>query len=156
MSTAPADPSFPDDLIYGLFLRCADPDRGIWRSALVLDIDHIVEWVCAADGTARFRVAAATLVFHDAGNLRIALDCARTGHGKTLNALSIARIVSHPAAPDAASGDPPRRHYRIDLNLPAGGKIAFDASGYTLTLRSPPRLRDDQRLPPSERPPLET
>jgi hypothetical protein len=154
MIMAAAEPSWHDDLVYGLFLRCADPDRDVWRSELVLDIDHIVEWVRAADGTARFRVAAATLVFHDAGNLRIALDCARTGHGHTLNELSIARIVSHPAAPHPAAGGPPRRHYRIDLNMPAGGEIAFDASGHTLTLRSSPRLRDDQRLPPDDRLPL--
>jgi hypothetical protein len=32
--------SWHDDLIYGFHLRCADPERDIWRSELVLDIDH--------------------------------------------------------------------------------------------------------------------
>jgi hypothetical protein len=36
--------SWHDNLIYGFHLRCADPERCIWRSDLVLDIDHIPEW----------------------------------------------------------------------------------------------------------------
>jgi len=36
-------PSWHDNLIYGMHLRCADPDRNWWHSELIFDIDHIVE-----------------------------------------------------------------------------------------------------------------
>ena len=41
---------------------------------LWFDLDYIVEWLCSKDGSCRFRVAPAVLVFRDATNLRLALD----------------------------------------------------------------------------------
>src|SRR5882672_8829568 len=81
-----------DDLIYALHLRAPDPAHSDWRSELVLDIDHVVEWVCGADGRMRFRVAPASLVFHDVTDLRIALDFAGGVPRRSLNELSIAAI----------------------------------------------------------------
>jgi len=63
-----------DDLIYALHLRAPSPAHDDWRSEIALDIDHIVEWVCGVDGRMRFRVAPASLVFHDVSDLRIGLD----------------------------------------------------------------------------------
>ncbi len=41
--------SWHDNLIYGLHLAAPDPDAGLWISDLILDIDHIVEWICGTD-----------------------------------------------------------------------------------------------------------
>jgi hypothetical protein len=64
------DRSWHDDALYGMRLDIGDVARGDWLSDLVLDIDHIVEWLCGADGQCRFRVAPATLAFHRVTDLR--------------------------------------------------------------------------------------
>jgi len=87
-----------DDTIYALHLDAPDPDRNVWRSDLVLDIDHIVEWVCGADGGVKFRVAPATSIFHDVTDLRIAIDFGKGALRGALNELSIDSVVRAPAA----------------------------------------------------------
>jgi len=144
--------SWHDDLIYGLQIAAADPDAGLWRSDLVLDIDHIVEWVCGTEGKVQFRVAPATLTFHYVTDLRLCADFGENDPPVTLNELSIDHVAKEHARPPGRSGDYFR--WRIALNLPRGGEIAFGASGYSLTLRAEPVLLDDQRLPASNRPPL--
>ncbi len=131
--------SWHDNLIYGLHLAAPDPDAGLWRSDLILDIDHIVEWICGTDGGAQFCVAPATLIFHDVTDLRMAFDFGGSNHRQTLNELSIADITTQPAPAAIGAGD--YFHWRIALNSPQGGEIAFGASGYTLTLRADPVSR---------------
>jgi hypothetical protein len=152
--SAPADgaPSWHDNLIYALHLQAADPDRGIWRSDLVLDIDHIVEWICGADKSVSFLVAPATLVFHDVRDLRIDVDFGSSGYRMNLNEMSIAQIVREPAERPAGPGAPPYYAWRIELNLPQGGVIGFGASGYTQSLRAEPQNLDQPRLGPDGRP----
>ena len=145
--------SWHDNLIHGLQLRAPDPDRGDWRSELVLDIDHIVEWVRADDKSVQFRVAPATLNFQDVTYLRISFYFGGGAHRHTMNELSIADITTQPAPP-LGIGSAAYFLWRIALNSPQGGEIAFGASGYTLTLRADPVLLDDQRLPPADRPHL--
>ena len=152
--------SWHDNLIYGLRIDAPDPDCGDWRSDLVLDIDHIVEWLPQAAaggnapaGEARFLVAPATLVFHGARDLRIRLDPVMAGAG--LNEWAIDRVTREPAGPaSGAAGAPPLFRWRIALNLPAGGEIGFDATGFSQTLRADPVGVFEQRLPPGGRPPL--
>ena len=143
-----------DDLIYGLHLRAPDPAHNDWRSEIVLDIDHIVEWVRGADGRMRFRVAPASLVFHDTADLRIGLDFGGSACRRSLNELSIAAISKRPAEGGREAGPRPYFRWRIELNLPAGGELTFGASGYSLTLRAAPVLLDEQRLPAFGRPHL--
>jgi hypothetical protein len=143
-----------DNTIYAFHLDAADPDRGVWRSDLVLDIDHIVEWICGIDGRAKFRVAPATLVFHDVTDLRITIDFGTNAFRRTLNELSIGAITREPVRAQGAAGPFPYFLWRIDLNLPQGGEIAFGASGFTQTLRAEPQMLDEQRLPASARPHL--
>jgi hypothetical protein len=64
------DRSWHDDALYGMRRDIGNVARGDWRSDLVLDIDHIVEWLCGADEQCRFRVAPATLTFHHVTDLR--------------------------------------------------------------------------------------
>ena len=143
-------PSGHDNLIYGIHWRCAEPDRDLWRSELVFDIDHILEWVASEERCFRFLVAPAMLVFHDAGNLEMCLDCRGSdGYRRYLNELSIHNIGRQQIA------DAPRCfRWRIDLNMPQGGRICFEASRYSQILTAPARLCEEQRFPREHRPPF--
>jgi hypothetical protein len=98
MAQPPSSPDFDaltwhDNALYGLRLDVGDCTRGDWHADLVLDIDHIVEWLCGTDRQVRFRVAPATLTFHDVTDLRIAIDCGDSGGQIALHPLSIAAIT---------------------------------------------------------------
>jgi hypothetical protein len=71
--------SWHDNLVYGLLFNVGDVAKGDWRSELVLDIDHIVEWICGTDSYAWFRVAPATLTFHDVTDLRVNFNFGGSG-----------------------------------------------------------------------------
>lgn len=156
MTEAAADdlPSWHDNLIYGLRFDPPDPVREDWQSDLVFDIDHIVEWIRGTDGRFSFRVAPATLVFHDVTDLSIAIDYGGGDYPQTLNELSIASIAREPIRHAGAAVDLPYYRWTIALNLTTDGEIAFGASGYTQTLRAEPTLHDEQRLPAGDRPHL--
>lgn len=143
--------SWHDDTLYGLRFDVGDSFQGDWHSDLVLDIDHIVEWVRGESGGMRFRVAPATLVFHGVTDLKIDMDWGDSGERTALNEAAIAEITRQ-RLPDQ-DGYPPREHYRwrIALNSPPGGAIGFGASGFTQTLRAAPVLLDEQRLPAGPR-----
>ena len=143
--------SWHDDTLYGLRIAVGDVAQGDWRSELVLDLDHIVEWVCGAAGGVRFRVAPATLVFHDATDLEIALDWGDSGHRTALSEPQIDRITRAPVKDQQICLDRPYYRWQIAFNWPHGGHIACGASGFTQTLRAAPTLLDEQRLPPAAR-----
>jgi hypothetical protein len=117
-----------------------------------LDIDHIVAWLCGtADGTARFRVAPATLTFHDVTDLRIAVDLGDSGHRVALRPLSIDSIARERLEHQQICLDRPYYAWRIVLNDPRGGLLAFGASGFSLVLRADAMLLDEQRIPVADR-----
>jgi hypothetical protein len=140
-----------DDTIHGLGLATGDPDRGLWQADLVLDIDHIVEWVCGADKRPRFRVAPATLAFHDVTDLALAVDWGSSGHQVALHPMAIDRLKRERVSEQKICLDRPYYRWTIALNWPKGGSIAFGASGFALTLRAPPVLSDEQQLSPLDR-----
>ena len=144
--------SWHDNIVYGLRLDVGDAKRGNWRSDLILDIDHIVEWVRAEPAEMRFRVAPATLTFHNVTDLRIAVDFGDSGGQIMMNELSIATIMREAIADQKTCLD--RTYYRwlIELNLPRGGEIAFGASGLTQDLRADPVFLEDQRFSVLDRP----
>ncbi len=144
--------SWHDNALYGLCFEVGDPDRDDWRSDLVLDIDHIVEWLCGPAGRARFRVAPATLTFHDVTDLRIAVDCGDSGGRVALHEPSIDAITRAPIRDPNIRLDRPYHRWRIALNLPRGGEIGFGASGFTQVLRAEPVLLDEQKLAAADRP----
>ena len=131
--------SFHDCHIWGLEFRAGDPDRGEWVNDLVLDIDYIVEWICGVGGGAQFRVAPATLVFEGATDLDIAVNWGESGF----------RCALHQPSIDHIERD--RHSWKIRLNWPAGGVIAFGAAGFTLTTRGEAILTDRQKLSLAER-----
>jgi hypothetical protein len=140
-----------DNALYGLRLDAGDCARGDWRSDLVLDIDHIVTWLRDADAQVRFRVAPATLTFHDVTDLKIEVDCGDSGGQIALNALSIDAITRERLKDQKICLDRPYWRWRIALNLPQGGAISFGSSGFTHVLRAEPVVQDQQQLAPAKR-----
>jgi hypothetical protein len=140
-----------DNALYGLRIDVGDCERGDWHADLVLDIDHIVEWLCGADGGGRFRVAPATLTFHDATDLEIAIDCGDSGGQVALHPLSIDRITRERIRDQKICLDRPYYRWRIELNWPRAGALTFGASGFSQILRAEPSLLDQQQLSPAAR-----
>lgn len=139
--------SWHDNIIYAVRFDLGDTFQGDWHQDLVLDIDYIAEWLRGADGGVKFKVAPATLTFHQVTDLRIDIDFGDSGCQVGINEPSIAEITREVV-------DDPQRfpardyyHWRIALNLPAGGVITFGARGFTQALRAAPSLSDEQRLP---------
>jgi hypothetical protein len=140
--------SWHDDTLYGWRINVGDHTQGDWRAELALDIDHIVAWLCGADAKTRFRVAPATLRFHDVTDLQIAIDCGDSGGQIALHPLSIDAITRARIREQKICLDRPYYRWRIALNWPRGGTLTFGASGFTQTLRAEPVLLDQQQLPP--------
>jgi len=143
--------SWHDDTLYGLRLEMGDPERDTWHSDLVLDIDHIVEWVCDESGGCRFRVAPATLTFHDVTDLKIAADWGDSGSRTALSPLSVDGIARERLQDQKICFDRPYYRWRIAFTWPKEAVISFGASDFTQCLRAQPVLRDEQRLSPGER-----
>ena len=135
-----------DNLIYAIGFDIGDAQKQQWRSDLALDIDFIAEWLCEPSGAVRFRVAPATLTFHDVGDLAISIDYGDSAGRTAITECSIDRVTR-----ERLAGFRENWRWSIRLNMPRGGKIDFSASGFTETLRQPPRLLSEQRLPPGER-----
>jgi hypothetical protein len=143
--------SWHDDSLYGLRIALGDIELGDWRSELVFDLDHIVEWICDDPEQVRFRVAPATLTFHDVTDLAIAVDWGDSGHRTGLHEAAIDTITRAPVADQKICLDRPYYRWRIALSWPSGGEIAFGASGFTQRLRAAPRLLDEPKLSPGLR-----
>jgi hypothetical protein len=137
-----ADMSWHDTHVHGLQIREGAHGTG----ALSLDLDYIVEWICAPDGTCEFLLAPATLTFRDIYDLRIEIDYAASSAG--IVPFSIAGIEREavPERPD---------RWMIALNWPAGA-IAFRGRGFTQVLRSAPVRSPGQYLEAAERDALDT
>jgi hypothetical protein len=139
--------SWHDNLVHGLRWEIGDPQRNEWHSRLVLDIDHILEWVCGLDGRPRFKVAPASLVFDEATDLAIQLPHLDHGTQTALQLLSIDEIAREPIKDQKICSDRPYWRWSIRLNQPQDGWIAFGSSGFRQTLRSEPVLCEEQWFP---------
>ncbi|HSR73115.1 MAG TPA: hypothetical protein VLL72_12105 [Kiloniellales bacterium] len=158
-SRAPAGDDFAphawhDNLVYEIRLVRGDPERNDWRSELVLGLDHILEWLADGQGGMRFRIAPARLVFSDVTDLVVALDWGDSGCRVALNEVSIDRIERDrlPESEQKICLDRPYYRWRIETNLPTGGRFSFGASGYRQDLLGPAILCDQPWLPPDRRP----
>ena len=134
--------SWHDNHVYGLRLDIGDIYADDWRSELVFDIDHIVEWVRGDDHRIRFRVAPADLTFHGVTDLRLGVDWGDSGHRTSLSEMSIAGIQRHRIENQIIFLDRPYYRWVIELNSPADGEIGFGAVGFTQVLRAVPLLID--------------
>ena len=129
-----------DNHVHGLSVHEGE-DRG---GQLVLDLDHIVEWVKPKYGSFSFRIAPAFLTFHDVSDLEIFISYAASG--AAIVPFSIGEIHRDLLSP----GERPYYQWEIDLSWPKG-KISFKASGFTQVLRTEPIESEGQKLSQEER-----
>ena len=149
MTTDPFDDlGWHDNAIHGFGI--AEGDDGC-SGQLTLDIDHILEWVPPADGEQRFSfvVAPAKLVFHEVTGLVIAIDYAsRSAALQPMTIDDIRReVITYPNGYSSFS-------WRIELNWPEGGFIAFHSPRMSQTLAGEAvRSRAQWLMPPQRREP---
>lgn len=124
--------SWHDNHVHGL--RIAEGSDG--AGELVLDIDHILEWLQPTESTFAFRVAPATLTFHEVMDLRVEFDYAAASAG--IVPPSIHEIVRDGSL------------WTIAINWPSG-QITFSGSRFTQVLRREPAVFDHQCLEQHER-----
>jgi hypothetical protein len=136
-----------DNALYGLRLEIGDPDRGTWHSRLILDIDHILEWICGTDGRFQFRVAPATLTFEDVTDLKLVLDQGDSGCTVALQLPTIHVIERERFLDQKICLDRPYWRWRVVFNQPQNGLIAFGASNFHQRLRVNPVLTTSQQSP---------
>lgn len=130
--------SWHDNHVHGITINSAATVFG----ELILDLDFIVEWVCAPGGSCDFRIAPATLTFREVTDLKIAIDYASVS--ASVCPFSIAGIKRTPRD-SGRSFD-----WAIEVNWPRG-EISFQASGFRQTLRGPVRVSSEQRLAAADR-----
>jgi hypothetical protein len=138
--------------IWGLALRIGDPTQDDWTSDLVLDIDFIIEWNCDPGGRATFCVAPATLTFHEVTDLRMSVDWGTRSGQVALSGMSIDRIERDRFLNQKVLLDRPYYHFRIALNSPGGGQIAFAATDCSQTIDGEAVVGERQYLPRLFRP----
>jgi len=112
---------------------------------LLIDIDFILEWLGADDsGNFRFQIAPADLIFHDVSNLTVSLDYASIS--AAMGPFSIDGIKKHIEKRERYDATV----WTIDINFPAG-RISFEGSGFTQTLRGHAITTDQQVLSHEQR-----
>ena len=123
-------------------LRIEEGEHG--AGALVLDVDYILEWRTDQSGFS-FRVAPATLRFHEITDLRIALDYATPTSGMCPFSLGgITReLVTYPTGYQTF-------RWLLSVNWPHG-EISFKGPGFTQELAGPEVTSSDQWLSPAQR-----
>ncbi len=128
--------SWHDNTIHGFRLIAGESGVG----ALVLDIDHILEWHPNDDRGFSFLVAPATLTFRDVSSLKVAIDYATPT--AALSPFTIDRI-------DRTVERRPRYNavlWTLPINWPTG-EITFEAAGFLLELRAAPASSCSMSLP---------
>ncbi len=132
---------FHDDHVYGFSIREEAGDH----ATLVLDIDHIVEWIEPVDGRYRFKVVPAFLAFHEVRDLVININYSFPN--VEIGPFSIDGVQQAPCTcPDGSEG----YEWHIGVNYPEGG-VTFKGKRYTLSYRAEPVTSDTTRLPAETR-----
>jgi hypothetical protein len=124
--------SWHDNCVHGL--RVVEGKGG--DGELVLDIDHIVEWI-ESDESFHFRVAPAELRFRNVSDLRITLDSPATS--ATLAPFTLDRV-------DVDESN----HWTLKVNWPVG-EISFSSAGFTQHLTGEPVISAAQAPDPAHR-----
>jgi len=111
---------------------------------LILDLDHIVEWLKGEGSEFQFKVVPATLTFHEVMFPRIAIDFGAAS-------AAFGPIMIHGIERRTEQ----KTHYlatiwKIPMTFPPG-EMEFEARGFTQKARGEPVLTESQSLNPSER-----
>lgn len=136
--------SWHDNHVHGI--RIVEGEHG--SGEFILDLDYILEWLPPVDGGhLRFRVAPATLIFHNvsATSLRIALDYAKPSAAISPFSLHAIEREKH-VYPNGYE----TYKWHLKINWPEGS-IDFIASGFTQVLSGKSVEGEGQGLSPSER-----
>jgi hypothetical protein len=132
--------SWHDNHVHGL--RIVETANG--AGELILDLDHILEWITTPDRSFQFRVVPATLTFHDVMFLRMSLDYATPT--AAFGPFSIGGIKRR--------SEPRERHveqvWSIQVKWPAG-ELGFSARGFTQRTYGTPIVCSSLSLTPSQR-----
>ena len=111
---------------------------------LILDIDHIVEWIKGEGGGFQFRILPVTLTFHGVTSLRMSLDYATP-------TAAFGPFMIH----DIERRQEQRARYvaqlwKIAVSWPVG-ELTFEGRGFTQKSSGEPVLSGGQYLTPEER-----
>jgi hypothetical protein len=111
---------------------------------LVLDIDHIVEWLKGEGNGFKFKVVPATLTFHEVIFPRIAIDfgAASAAFGPIMIHGIEKRTEQRPRYTATI--------WKVPFTFPPG-EMEFEARGFTQESRGDAVLTDSQSLNPTER-----
>ena len=132
--------SWHDNHVHGV--RFVEGDNG--EGELVLDIDHILEWLKSEDGEFLFRVQPAVLVFHGVMFPRMSIDYATaTAAFGPFMIDGIKRRVENRERCQA-------QIWKLPISWP-GGEIEFEARGFTQRAQGQPSVSRKQLLTPAHR-----
>ncbi len=130
-----------DNHVHALAIEAGEDGTG----KLVLDIDHIAEWICCSDNSFAFMIVPSTLTFHEVSNLAIAINYAARSIGVT--PFSIHQIHREPIQyPNGYA----TFKWRIELNCP-DGEITFEAPSFSQISRCNAIRSEKQFLSVEER-----
>ncbi|TFH24223.1 MAG: hypothetical protein E4H03_04175 [Myxococcales bacterium] len=132
--------SWHDNHVHGLSVSEGQYGSG----ELALDLDFILEWTKCDSGHVQFRIAPATLTFHEVTNLKLALDYLSVS--ASMCPFSIAGIERRLETRDRYTAT----QWTIAVNWPRG-EISFEATGFSQVLRASPILKDQQSLTRTQR-----
>lgn len=133
--------AFHDNHVHGLQIVESEDGQG----ELILDIDHIVEWLCPNGGSFSFKVAPAYLTFHQIFNLSISVNYKSASAG--ICPFSIHEIHRQEFTyPSGGIG----LQWCIELNWP-NGEISFESAGFSLEQMAEPIETTGQYLSNEQR-----
>jgi hypothetical protein len=119
--------------------------KGDGCADLTLDLDFLTEWANAGDGSFRFRVAPATLVFFDVFGLVMQVDYT----GFAVEPFSIHAIEREPTVEV-----PGLREFEYRITIEPRGRMTFFGHRFVQRLRAAPILTRSQDLDPAQRVPF--
>jgi len=132
--------SWHDNHVHGI--RFIGGENG--EGELVLDIDHILEWLKAEDGGFTFRIQPVTLVFHGVMFPRIAIDyAAATAAFGPFMIDGIERRMESRVRYEA-------QVWKLPISWP-GGEVEFEARGFTQRAEGQSFVTTSQLLTPVQR-----
>jgi hypothetical protein len=119
-------------------------ETGDGAGDLILDVDHIVEWIKTSEGAFQFRILPVTLTFHEVMFLQLSLDYA--GPTAAFTPFMIYGIERRAEQRDRYVA----QLWSIPVSWPSG-RLAFEARGFTQRGSGEPILTTSQCLTPEQR-----
>jgi hypothetical protein len=132
--------SFHDNLFRGFLLRSEFEGP----SDIILDIDHIAEWI-HGNGCFQWMIAAADLTFHGVTGLKFNMDWRDARYQVASGGDSILDVARTPVVPQLVHFDRP--YWRWEFSFAMETQLSFGAYGFTMQYRQEPVRHTEQSLP---------